>query len=203
MGTLYQLTKAELDVVIDAAQASPDDNSPAMNEVLRRFTPLARRVARSQSDCHHFREDLFIECLRVAVGATRRHRIGSPGFPSYMESFMKGAASRLAQSERTYLAGPCNLRIHSLDNPDVTSREFDDAVPIDAVVGERMSGPWGDGVTAQFIDALNDKQKRLLERTYVDGVKVKELAAELSITSSAVSQQIATIHRKARREFAA
>jgi DNA-directed RNA polymerase specialized sigma24 family protein len=204
MGSLqYHLSEAELDDVIAAAQESSDDNSAGMNEILRRFTPLARRVARSQTDCLHFRNDLVVECLRVAVGATRRHQIGTPGFPSFMENFMRGAASRMAKRERLYIAGPRRTRIHSLNEANLAEMSTGDAVTLDEVVGERVSGPWGGGATARFVDALNVNQKRLVERAYIDELTVKELATEMGVTSSAVSQQIATIHRLARRQLAA
>ena len=80
--------------LVAEAQADPRDDSPAMNEVVRRFQPLAAKTSRSLTDCPHLRQDLANAALLAVVKATRRHTIGTNGFVAFVTRYVTGAALR-------------------------------------------------------------------------------------------------------------
>lgn len=204
MGSLhFQLSHAELDDVLMAAQQDARDNSPAMNEVLRRFKPLAVRISRMHSSCPHDQADLVNECLRVTVSAVRRHKIGTPGFPNFVKLYMRGAAHRKIRQERRDRSELGDRRLVALGEHVEHDASASDLLAVDDLVIARIGGPWGQGSLANSIRSLTAEQEQLLRMVYVGGLTVKEIAAQLGVTSSAVSQRMATVLRLIKDRMAA
>lgn len=202
MGSLYfRLTHAELGDLVATAQAKPSDDSPEMNEILRRFVRLAERIARDQSRCPHTQAELVNESLRATVGAVRAHRLDTPGFPSYVESFMRGAAHRLA---RRLLA--TRVDAHGQPIVSLTSEIAETwSVHPDSVHDQAISStsPWGDGPLVDVIERLPADQRSLLTLVHCHGYKVKDIAARDGVSSSAVSQRLGTANRSVHRALLA
>ena len=74
--------RPSLDYLIRAAQSSDLDDTAAMNEIIRRFEALARKLAWSTTGIQHLHDDLINaarSALVTAVGATiRRSRPSRP-----------------------------------------------------------------------------------------------------------------------------
>jgi RNA polymerase sigma factor (sigma-70 family) len=185
---IYQLGSAGLSRLIALAQADSADDSTAMNQILQRFEPLTRRLARgltaSRNDLY---DDVANACRSGLVRAVRRHDPTRVGFPAYAERFMRGAGLReLKRWQRSdvELLGLAHKEGESVGNPD-SANEVDDQL-----------APWGDGVVAEAISDLTPSQRRIAELRYVHDAPLDLIASEAGTSVSAVSQRLSTIHRK-------
>lgn len=192
---LYGLTTARLDDVIAAAQASEPDDSPAMNEVVRRFNGLAMRLARTASDSPEQRDELANAARAALVRAVRNHDPRRAGFPSYATHYMRGAVLRAC---RASVVAPVGITVHPID--DLHVEPSDDGFE-DAVVDELA--PWGDGPVAEVVASLTPEQRQIANMRYVDTAPLTDIAAATGTTVSAVSQRLSTIHRTVAHALAA
>ena len=202
VGSVYcRLQHAELGDVLKVAKASPSNDSPAMHEMVRRFNPLAQRIARSLTACTELREDLANAARTALPRAVRRHELERPGFPSYAEKFMRGAAIReLQRWTDTADASVCGAPVTLVALEDMTTCEEEKL----AVTPDFGSGSvWGDGDVDRAVSNLSPSASQLLYRRHVEDATLRDLAAASGTSQSAVSQRLGTIHRAVARLIAA
>jgi RNA polymerase sigma factor (sigma-70 family) len=181
----------ELSGLIADAQSHSSDDTPAMNEIIRRFERLAQRLARSLTSSLDLRDDLANAARVGLVRAVRRHDQHRPGFPAYAETYMRGAALR---------------EYHSWIMPEVPSG--DDLPSVEAPesvhdqVADRLA-PWGAGEVATAIGTLKPAQRRIVEARYISDAPLSSIAQATGTTVSAVSQRLSTVHRAVETALAA
>lgn len=91
---------AALETVLSAAAAEPEDDTLAMHEIVRRFEPLAKKIASRSTSCPHLRADLQNAGRIAVVRAVRRHDPIERGFPAFAEVYMRGAIYREDEEAR-------------------------------------------------------------------------------------------------------
>ena len=174
------------DGLVAIAQASSSDDSLAMEQIIRRFRPLARRLARATGADWHSRNDLENAAYLALVTAVRRHDVKRVGFPSFAETYMRGAVwreyRRLVSEHETFGKGPPCV------DGEATSPSAEE------VVHERLA-PWGRNDLARAIADLSVSQRQIVIRRYVDDAPLASIAEEVGTSSAAVSQRLSTIHR--------
>lgn len=185
---LHSLGSATLSTLIGAAQAVPADDSREMNEIVRRFEPLTRRLARGMTASRRDLYDDVANACRVAlVRAVRRHDLGRAGFPAYAERYMRGAGLReLAEWRRD---DDKNMGGVSLDD-----REAPLAPDFAGAVADELA-PWGDGVVAAVVRDLSPAQQTIVTLRYVYDAPLEAISGASGTSVSAVSQRLRTIHR--------
>ena len=189
MGFSYhQLKSAELADLVAQAQVGEHDDSPAMNEIIRRFERKARQIAAALCARPADREDVAMEALMALVRAVRRHDVCRAGFITYAITFMTGAARR----ESMRLAAPAEC---CMTGPDLT-------VACDSAQNMRPVGhltpaqpTWGAGRIADAIAALPGERQALLAERYVHDLDLATIAQIYGSSVSAVSQRLKTAHR--------
>ena len=87
-------TTVGLDKLIADAQRHSNDDTPAMNEVVKRFEGLTMRLSRSMTRSFDLQDDLANAARIALVQAVRNHDQSRPGFPAYAEKYMRGAVLR-------------------------------------------------------------------------------------------------------------
>jgi RNA polymerase sigma factor (sigma-70 family) len=188
----------QLDQLIEEAQQEPGDDSPQMNEIIRRFDPKARQLARSLSVDPNLSDDLA-NCARIGlVAAVRRHDPGRPGFPAYAVYFMRGGALRELKRLRRNGRGGAGITVSPTDFADAASEGL---VPL-VQPFERVT-EWGSGATADAVASLTAAQQDLLRRRYVNDDALHDIGAPSGVTPSAVRQRLMTAHRAITRQLAA
>lgn len=180
-----------LDLLLRKAQASDLDDTFAMNEIIRRFEPLADRLAKQATDNQTLQEDLRNAARLVLVRAVRRHDLGRAGFPAYAEFYMRGAINREHQS----WLPPRPEEVHGLAPDPMSAEEETDVADI---VEERLA-PWGDGDVANAMAALSPTQRRIVAMRYIEDAPLERIADATGTSGPAVSQRIATVHRNIAR----
>lgn len=189
------LSRIGLNQLVATAQASDADDTPAMNEVIRRFDPLARKLARGvETADYYLRDDLANAARLGVVTAVRRHN-GGPGFPAYAKVYMRGAVLR--EFGRWIVPETLSVDVVDIEESDHDRRSEDTNDVLD-----RMA-PWGDGKVAAAIVELDDSQLALVHQRYVHGAAIKEIAEVVGTSGPAVSQRLATIHRRVASALAA
>lgn len=189
MDTLFHhLRSASLPTLISLAQAAPGDDSAAMNEIIRKFEPFTRGLARgmtiSEKDLY---DDVANACRFGLVRAVRRHDTSRAGFPAYAERFMRGAGlRRVKQLHRLTSVEECEDPVESFEEATI----------------DRLA-PWGDGPVAQAVRKLSPPQQRIATLRYVHDAPLELIASASGTSVSAVSQRLSTIHRKIELAFAA
>jgi RNA polymerase sigma factor (sigma-70 family) len=192
--SLSGLGEALLEDLIAAAQGECADDSPAMNEIVRRFQKRAMLVATTLTEQTGLHDDLAQASLIALVRAVRRHQLGRPGFLAYAMRYMMGAARRALAAWISHMPPPALL-----SDPDVWSAAC--AMPaISATTGSRC---WGHGRAAQVVVSLPERQRDLLTRRYVDDAPLAVIAAATGTSIPAVSQRLATAHRAVAAQLAA
>jgi len=179
VGILLSMGDSSLDDLIAVAQANPTDDGGAMNEIVRRFDPLAQRIGRSVSARPEVQDDAAQEARIGLMDAVRKHSLGTPGFPAYARKYMRGAALRYVTSGRSEVA---------VDPHD----EFwtgSDVAP---------AMPGTDVEVHELVAILTPEQQRLTVARYIANDTVTEIARSLNVSVPAVSQRLATIHRALR-----
>jgi RNA polymerase sigma factor (sigma-70 family) len=178
--------RASLDELIAAAQLNPRDDSPQMDEIVRRFDCLAMKVARGLTSRAALREDLANAARLALVRAVRRHDLARVGFPHYAEKFMRGAASRefgqwTRQSSK-------EVAEHNADVPKDPTIRLDTSWIM-------LPWSWGEGQVADIVQLLAPRNQQLLHERYVEDRLLADIAHTGSTTESAVSQRLRTVHR--------
>jgi RNA polymerase sigma factor (sigma-70 family) len=186
MGSVFEPPSRQgLDAVVAAAQADEIDNTPAMNEVVRRFDRLALSIPWSLGAPAHLHDDLANAARLGLVRAVRRHD-GRPGFAAFAEIYMRGAAMReyrrwmLPEVADTDAIERLEHHDDGLDHPGAS---------------ERRLAPWGDGAVAAVIAGLKPQQREIAWLRYGLDLPIKSIAATMGTSGPAVSQRLATIHR--------
>lgn len=189
MGFSYQqLRTAELVDLVAEAQADEHDDSPAMNEIVRRFERKARQIAAALCARPADREDVAIEALVALIRAVRRHEVCRAGFVTYAITFMTGAARR----ESMRLAA---LPEVCLADPDLTAA-FDRARDVSPVADlTQVQRGWGTGRVADIIINMPNPRQALLAERYVHDLDLVTIAQMDGSSVSAVSQRLKTAHR--------
>lgn len=191
MSLLHEsLAAVDLADLIAAAQGDGCDDSPAMNEIIRRFDRKARQIAAAVALRIADRDDVVNAARLALVRAVRRHRGDYGRFPAYAAIFMTGAArresKRSADLPETCLAGPDIVRV--ADGVSVArSPRADDLADVNG---------WGTGRVAQIISALPQRQQALLAERYIFDLDLGRIARLHGTSVSAVSQRLRTAHRQ-------
>jgi RNA polymerase sigma factor (sigma-70 family) len=174
---------ASLDELVAAAQAESDSNSIAMCEIVRRFEPATRRLARSLTPDTWVQDDIANAARYAVVMAVRAHDRSMPGFPSYVMRTMRGEASRAfgraireAEANTDRDAVVWDLERHRVYQPTVQA-ETD---------------------LALLTKDLSDEQRHLVFGRYVQDKQLADIAETAGGTVSAVSYRLKTIHRVVR-----
>jgi RNA polymerase sigma factor (sigma-70 family) len=201
MGTSPTVTtRASLNRLLAAAQEDDADDSPAMHEIVCRFEPLTRRIARYTTSDLSLQDDCANAARLALVRAVRGHTAGRPGFPAYAAKFMRGAAHR-ERLQWSHQAQAADERVVSTNLDEENGKEPGYEHVEDEVV-ERLA-PWGDGDFATAVAALSPQQKAIVELRYVDDAPLEEIAEATGTTRSAVHQRLATVHRQIALQLAA
>ena len=182
MGFSHSFDAEERDQLLLGAQRYPI--GAAMDELLRRYEPLVQRIARSMTSCPFMRDDLANEARIAFTRAVRNHRLDRPGFGSYAEMYMSGAARRHLKS--------WNVRSSSALPEDH-----------DAPAIEADPGGWGTGDVASAVRRLPAALSELLSRRYVFDEPLARIAASAGTSESAVAQRLRTAERAVQRLLAA
>jgi RNA polymerase sigma factor (sigma-70 family) len=189
---VQQLGTAELGDLIDAAQADGHDDSPAMGEIVRRFSNKARNIARAVCLRPADREDVASAALLALTRAVRLHRADRDGFTTYAVAHMTGAArresERLAVPRETYLAAP---------DLTLVAERLPRTVPLVAT-SRPDQADWGEGRVAKIIDSLPKPMRTLLAERYIHDQDLGGIAHRYGCSVSAVSQRLGTAHRRIR-----
>ena len=192
----YELKMVDLDRLLAVAQSCDVDDSPAMGEIIIRFEPLTKRLARSITEDHFLRDDLANAARLALVHAVRRHDLTRQGFPAFAELYMRGAVFR---EYRALVTPSLELTLDESDLPTEPAEEGK-VFEIETMILERLA-PWGDGAVAAAIDSLSPDQLEVVERRYIDDADLATIANERGITVSAVSQRLMVIHRNIEDEL--
>jgi RNA polymerase sigma factor (sigma-70 family) len=190
VGSLF--SALDIDALVASAQAEPLDDSSAMEEVVRRFEPLARKIASGMTRSVRDQEDAANAARWGVVLAVRAHTPGRRGFPSYARRYMHGEASRrLAQ-------------VVCQDLPSTNSLEMDLAHRNGVAVEIDYVG-WGHGQVADVVACLTPRRQNLLVERFVLDRSQAEIAAARGVSVSAVNQQLKTAlaHMRTRLDSAA
>jgi DNA-directed RNA polymerase specialized sigma subunit len=190
MGFLCGYTEIDLGDLIAEAQESGRDDERAINEILRRFEGLARKLGRQVASGKSYRPDVENAARFGLSQAVYRHGGHTLTFPAYARRYMAGAARREASQWRP----PEGVLVVELDGHIRT---------MDLVEELADHAGWGGGDTADAIAALRPNQRDLLTSRYRDGADLAEIATVAGTSVSAVSQRLATIHRQLRSVVAA
>jgi RNA polymerase sigma factor (sigma-70 family) len=191
VGFSYPHTQtASLADLIAAAQAHDSDDSPAMGEIIRRFTDKARDIARAVCLRPADHEDVVSAALLALTRAVRRHQTDRGGFTTYAVTSMTGAArresKRLACPEETSLAGPDLVLV---------AESVPRAVPLVAT-SRPDQADWGEGCVAKIVASLPKPMRTLLAERYIHDQDLGGIADRHGCSVSAVSQRLGTAHRR-------
>jgi RNA polymerase sigma factor (sigma-70 family) len=179
----------QLDELLQHAQAQPEDNTPAMNEVVRRLDGLAIKIAGSITGDLALRQDLANAARLSVVQAVRNHD-GRRGFLGYARRYMKGAALRELSAWVTPGALIHTESTTSIEEAD--SNGLDESLVIE---DEITIDGWGDGEVGEAVANLTEPQQDLVILRYVDDMALEVIATLSNTTVPAVSQRLATCHR--------
>jgi RNA polymerase sigma factor (sigma-70 family) len=196
MGLLVQqLRSASLTTLVALSQAEPGDDTAPMGEIILRFEPLTRKLARGITvSRQHLYDDVANACRVALVRATRRHDTTRAGFPAYAERFMRGAALR--ELNRWRVADSMLVASPDEENGSAGSSNFESEI-VDEMA------PWGDGAIAEAVGMLSASQQEIATMRYVEDAPLDVIASGLGTSVSAVSQRLNTIHRKVEVALAA
>jgi RNA polymerase sigma factor (sigma-70 family) len=184
-----QLRTAELAGLIAAAQADAHDDSPVMNEIIRRFDIKAQRIAAAVCACPADRDDAANAARLALVRAVRRHEVNRPGFAAYAVTFMTGAARR----ESMRLARPPET---CLDGTDLTA-VIERTPALLRLVADNFPGEqgWSAGPIAKIVTGLPQQQQVLVAERYIQDMDIRSIAQMHGTSESAVSQRLKTVHK--------
>jgi RNA polymerase sigma factor (sigma-70 family) len=178
-------SRVGLEYLIRKAQSSDLDDTAAMNEIIRRFEPLADRLANTTTSDKALREDLRNAARLALVRAVRRHDLRREGFPAFAGLYMRGAVNR----EQQRWLPPVEPGAGS-PAPERESLEDDTA----EIVIDRLE-PWGNGEIAAAVEELTPSQRRIATLRYRGDAALEQIACVVGTSESTVSRRLSTIHR--------
>jgi RNA polymerase sigma factor (sigma-70 family) len=188
------LSRVRLTTLVEMAQSEPSDDTAAMHEIICRFEPLTLRLVGGVQSADRFLRDDLANASRVGlVTAVRRHN-GGEGFGNFAKLHMRGAVLR----EYGRWISPETIDGEAVER-ELASVACDNEA--DAILD--AMAPWGCGAVAEVVDQLDPMQRLLLELRYIDDAPVWAVAEITGTSGSAVSQRLATLHRKVARAVAA
>jgi RNA polymerase sigma factor (sigma-70 family) len=204
---VYDVRSADLDDLVLRAQGDPDNNSLAMNEIVRRFDNLAVKIGKQLTPDWMLQEDLSNAARWALTRAARKFKGGS-AFAGYAKTYMVGAAKReLTQWKRT--AAPNGSKpLHELDEID-GAEEVDHSVVDNIMYQAVMDAPepldrtWGSSRLMQIVSNLSEPQLQVMEMAYVEEMSVTEIAAWQNVSVAAISQRKALALALIERQIAA
>jgi RNA polymerase sigma factor (sigma-70 family) len=198
----FECGRTELQGLLENAQSEPQDDSPAMNEIVRRFEGLAQKIARSLTADEFLQGDLANEARIALVKAVRRHDSSRPTFPAFARLYMRGAAIRaLGLWGRTSGETDEALPRISLEVNDLAEHLPMAYQPEEKVLVQLA--PWGEGQAAEVIESLDEPRLHLLKLRYVEDAPLTVIADDYEASVSAISQRLGTIHRRIETALAA
>jgi RNA polymerase sigma factor (sigma-70 family) len=185
-------TQTDLESLVAAAQLDPTNDGQAMNEIVRRFQPLAMALAGRLTRNLSFHDDIVQAAVVGLLEAVRHHNPTRARFAGYARVYMRGAARR----ELRFLL---QLDVASTSTPDVSTAVSSIQAP--AIAPGMYS--WGHGAVAMAVQTLTESQQRLLQLRYIDDAPIAVIATLAGTSVSAVSQRLATAHRSIATTLAA
>lgn len=189
---LSDLKHAQLADLVAAAQWERRLNSPAMNEIVRRFTGLAHRVAYEVCWVADDHDDVVNEALLELVQAVRAHRFDRGNFAAYAQVRMRGKARRVAMR----LAG-----VEALPGEDAIEQALDSRLDgIDDQPLGALEGEFGDLTAA--VAGLPPGQQTAVRLRFLADWTVGEIARLESVTPGAVSQRLHAAYHTLRQTAA-
>ncbi len=197
----FSLQYRDLDQLVADAQAAQGDDTPAMNEIVRRFEPLAQKSARSLTNDLNLREDLANAARLALVTAVRKHN-GQAGFPAYAKRYMTGAALRELRFWID-LGGAADATLTSLDAEMEAENESSTVEQALGVEDNLYLAPWGAGDLDDAVQDLREEQRDLLVLRYIEDLELADIAEFSLTTVSAVSQRLATCRHNLSEALAA
>lgn len=182
MGDFFSPSDASLDDLIRAAQADPADTSAAMAEILDRFAPMITATANSVTTEWNARQDAAQGARLGLVKAVRKHAVGTAGFISYARRYMRTEAIRTSMS----MAAKVSTAV--ADQPQRSERP--------GTRRQAWSAPEPKAFTIESVSALLDPaQAAILRSRYVHDREMSDIARDLGVSVSAISQRLKTIHK--------
>lgn len=182
----FALQRTDIDNLLAEAQADPANNSPAMNELVRRFRPMTRSHAVRLARRHDLVEELASTGDIAVVRAVRRHNPSVVGFPSYArQTCFRSQQRRCIQITRPERDRDGRSLDGLHDDPTLAD--------VTAVVGDldQALSPWGDGELTTAVEALPENWQTALRLKFVDDLSNSEIGYLTGgVTASAVSQTI-------------
>ena len=175
---------APLADLVAAAQADPNSDSIAMNEIVSRFELKAQRLARDRTTDLHLQRDIANAARYAVVMAVRAHNLTMPGFAAYVVRTMAG------ESRRAFGRAVCQDEVAVADDAELWIRPSMPQ-PSSAIESDL-------GLLAAH---LSDEQRVLVFARYVRDADLAQIATEAGTSVSAVSHRIKTIHRVIRSEI--
>jgi RNA polymerase sigma factor (sigma-70 family) len=158
-----------------------------MNEIVRRFDRLAVRTAKRLTPDHHLQEDLANAARLAVVVAVRKHVDGRPGFPSYVRTYMVGAAKRKLGRWISSALPEEAQRVGVDDEIDVVPLfKIAESLP---PTGDRT---WGSSKVARAIEGLGASRGELLQLRFIEDMTLSSIAKLNGTSESAVSQRLAS-----------
>jgi RNA polymerase sigma factor (sigma-70 family) len=170
--SMFEAEYAPLADLIREAQSVGSNDSIAMNELLRRYEPLVRRLVADMNPRPNDRDDLLNGARWGLVQAVRKHDGRSEGFIAFATRYMRGEALRAV--ERTTWA----------DVPVA-----DDTIP------EEIAQPEEPDLPDIPLHTLTSRQHVLVNLHYWEDQTYATIARGEGVTLSAVRQRMTTIHR--------
>jgi len=170
--SMFETEDAPLVDLIDEARSVESNDAAAMNELVRRFEPLARSVVGRMQPNRNDYEDVLNGARWGIICAVRKHDGRAEGFTSYVTRYMRGEAFRALER--------------------VTSR---DLLPGDEALSEPSAQPAEPDVPDVPLHALSIDQRDLLHRHYWQDQTYAGIARCDGVSLSAIRQRMMTIHR--------
>jgi RNA polymerase sigma factor (sigma-70 family) len=199
VGSFYlRIQRADLEDLVSAAKSKTGNDSPEMNEIIRRFDGLAGAVAKGITPDRHLRDDLANAARMAVVSAVRKHTAGQSGFPSYVKAYMIGAAKR-------ELGHWVKGELHE----DQRQVGLDDEIDADALLKVHEDQPpaadrtWGSVQMTSAVGRVTPEQQNMLHMRFIDDMLLGAIADATGTTESAVSQRLGTALRTVQKVLAA
>jgi RNA polymerase sigma factor (sigma-70 family) len=190
MGFLYPPSEPSLDDLIEAAQADPADNSPAMAEILSRFSCAIAFAANTTATEWNLRQDAAQGARLGLVKAVRNHTPGLSGFKTYARLYMKSEARRTVDTmtsvEVSRDPGVLLEPTASERRPGVIRQR---ELPVEETVAFKIE---------DIIGVLAPTQQSVVRDRYVHDRSVADIAGDLGVSPPAISQRLQTIHKALR-----
>jgi RNA polymerase sigma factor (sigma-70 family) len=185
--------RRDLATLLAQAKTAASDDTPEMAEIIRRFEGLAVNIVAGIGPADQLWDDL-LNAARMGLVSAVRHHDGRPQFPGLAKFYMRGAALR----ELARWTVPESAHSNDLDELHAGRARPDEIESSD----DRLS-PWGAGPVAEAVASLGRDQMNLIDLRYRHDLPVVEIAAAVGTSGPAVSQRLATIHRRVALAIAA